>query len=60
MEEEGTNGYVLRYRVTQLEKAVQRIESKIDKTNGRMLGLMMTIAAAAVTFALTVLAGGIH
>lgn len=55
--EEPTNGSLLRYRVTELERGYQRIERKLDSMQGRVTALLLTIAASAITFALTVLAG---
>ena len=49
---------VLEYRVRQLERAVSDMAEKLDRVNARFLGLALTIAASAIVFALTVLAGG--
>lgn len=48
---------VLEYRVRQLEGAVKDMKTKLDSVNARLLGLALTIAASAIVFALTVLAG---
>lgn len=49
------NGNLLRYRVSELEKAVKELGARVDRVNSRLLVLAMTIAGSAITFALTVL-----
>lgn len=49
---------VLEYRVRQLEEGLRDVKNKLDRVNARLLGLALTIAASAIVFALTVIAGG--
>ena len=51
------NGGLLRYRVSELEKAVKVLSGKVDRLQSRLTSLLITIAGAAIVFALTVLAG---
>jgi hypothetical protein len=51
------NGGLLRYRVTRLEEAVKDLSKKVDSMQTRQTSLLITIAASAIVFALTVLTG---
>ena len=53
MSEHETNGGTLRYRVGELEKSVQNLTAKVDRLMFSVVALSLTIAGAAITFALT-------
>lgn len=50
---EQDNGGTLRYRVGELEKAVAGLTAKVDRLMFSVVALSLTIAGAAITFALT-------
>jgi outer membrane murein-binding lipoprotein Lpp len=50
---EGENGGTLRYRVQQLEASVTNLTAKVDRLMFSVVALSLTIAGAAITFALT-------
>ena len=50
---DGENGGTLRYRVGELEKSVTNLTAKVDRLMFSVVALSLTIAGAAITFALT-------
>lgn len=50
---EGENGGTLRYRVQMLENSVTTLTAKVDRLMFSVVALSLTIAGAAITFALT-------
>ena len=50
---EGDNGGTLRYRVQMLENSVTTLTAKVDRLMFSVVALSLTIAGAAITFALT-------
>lgn len=52
-QQQDQNGGTLRYRVGELEKAVESLTGKVDRLMFSVVALSLTIAGAAITFALT-------
>lgn len=53
MSADNENGGTLRYRVGELEKSVTNLTAKVDRLMFSVVALSLTIAGAAITFALT-------